>query len=183
MLNGCSPSIPNCPLLSTIITKETTIGTNKKLLCPSWLGPVFSKKDDVGQIRTDAPEGTRFLVLRDNHSATTPRLLLSSTCTSMKSCQAAVYIFQDCGLNMQAGETGSFKPHFQPASSPPPPTLSLYLKTSRKTLTLHTSLPSSMRQVARSKFSCVAKYASPSMRAISFCLFDRAKSRVVTFRS
>jgi hypothetical protein len=61
--------------------------------------------------------------------------------------------------------------------------LSLYLKTSRKTLTLHTSLPSSMRQVARSKFSCVAKYASPSMRAISFCLFDRAKSRVVTFRS
>jgi hypothetical protein len=27
---------------------------------------------DVGQIRTDAPEGTRFLVLRDNHSATTP---------------------------------------------------------------------------------------------------------------
>ena len=31
------------------------------------------KKDDVGQIRTDAPEGTRFLVLRDNHSATTPR--------------------------------------------------------------------------------------------------------------
>jgi hypothetical protein len=30
------------------------------------------KKIDVGQIRTDAPEGTRFLVLRDNHSATTP---------------------------------------------------------------------------------------------------------------
>ena len=27
----------------------------------------------MGQIRTDAPEGTRFLVLRDNHSATTPR--------------------------------------------------------------------------------------------------------------
>jgi hypothetical protein len=30
------------------------------------------KKDDVGRIRTYAPEGTRFLVLRDNHSATTP---------------------------------------------------------------------------------------------------------------
>ena len=32
------------------------------------------KKDDldVGLIRTDAPEGIRFLVLRDNHSATTP---------------------------------------------------------------------------------------------------------------
>ena len=30
------------------------------------------QKYDVGQIRTDAPEGTRFLVLRDNHSATTP---------------------------------------------------------------------------------------------------------------
>ena len=29
--------------------------------------------DDAGQIRTDAPEGTRFLVLRDNHSATTPK--------------------------------------------------------------------------------------------------------------
>ena len=28
--------------------------------------------DDAGLIRTDAPEGTRFLVLRDNHSATTP---------------------------------------------------------------------------------------------------------------
>jgi hypothetical protein len=26
---------------------------------------------DVGQIRTDAPKGTRFQVLRDNHSATT----------------------------------------------------------------------------------------------------------------
>jgi hypothetical protein len=31
-----------------------------------------SKKYDVGRIRTYAPEGTRFLVLRDNHSATTP---------------------------------------------------------------------------------------------------------------
>ena len=30
------------------------------------------KTTDVGLIRTDAPEGTRFLVLRDNHSATTP---------------------------------------------------------------------------------------------------------------
>ena len=30
------------------------------------------KKSDVGRIRTYAPEGTRFLVLRDNHSATTP---------------------------------------------------------------------------------------------------------------
>jgi hypothetical protein len=30
------------------------------------------QKDDVGRIRTYAPEGTRFLVLRDNHSATTP---------------------------------------------------------------------------------------------------------------
>jgi hypothetical protein len=30
------------------------------------------QKDDVGRIRTCAPEGTRFLVLRDNHSATTP---------------------------------------------------------------------------------------------------------------
>ena len=29
-------------------------------------------KNDIGQIRTDAPEGTRFLVLRDNHSATMP---------------------------------------------------------------------------------------------------------------
>jgi hypothetical protein len=27
----------------------------------------MGKKIDVGQIRTDAPEGTRFLVLRDNH--------------------------------------------------------------------------------------------------------------------
>ena len=35
----------------------------------------MSKKDDVGQIRTDAPEGTRFLVLRDNHSATTPEII------------------------------------------------------------------------------------------------------------
>ena len=34
--------------------------------------PLLEQKDDVGQIRTDAPEGTRFLVLRDNHSATTP---------------------------------------------------------------------------------------------------------------
>src|SRR5687768_6885344 len=32
----------------------------------------FLQKIDVGQIRTDALEGTRFLVLRDNHSATTP---------------------------------------------------------------------------------------------------------------
>jgi hypothetical protein len=30
------------------------------------------QKTDIGQIRTDAPEGTRFLVLRDNHSATMP---------------------------------------------------------------------------------------------------------------
>jgi hypothetical protein len=30
------------------------------------------QKVDIGQIRTDAPEGTRFLVLRDNHSATMP---------------------------------------------------------------------------------------------------------------
>jgi hypothetical protein len=32
----------------------------------------IAKKYDVGRIRTYAPEGTRFLVLRDNHSATTP---------------------------------------------------------------------------------------------------------------
>jgi hypothetical protein len=30
------------------------------------------KKNDVGRIRTCAPEGTSFLGLRDNHSATTP---------------------------------------------------------------------------------------------------------------
>jgi hypothetical protein len=30
------------------------------------------QKDDVGRIRTCAPEGTSFLGLRDNHSATTP---------------------------------------------------------------------------------------------------------------
>ena len=30
------------------------------------------QRRDVGRIRTYAPEGTRFLVLRDNHSATTP---------------------------------------------------------------------------------------------------------------
>ncbi|KAK2025912.1 hypothetical protein LX32DRAFT_40365 [Colletotrichum zoysiae] len=29
-------------------------------------------KDDVGLIRTDAPEGSRFRVYRVNHSATTP---------------------------------------------------------------------------------------------------------------
>ncbi|KAF2013457.1 hypothetical protein BU24DRAFT_424471 [Aaosphaeria arxii CBS 175.79] len=42
---------------------------------PTASPPNNSKKKelDVGQIRTDAPEGTRFLVLRDNHSATTPR--------------------------------------------------------------------------------------------------------------
>ena len=33
-----------------------------------------NKKNDVGRIRTYAPEGTRFLVLRDNHSATTPEI-------------------------------------------------------------------------------------------------------------
>ncbi len=33
------------------------------------------QKDDVGRIRTYAPEGTRFLVLRDNHSATTPMVV------------------------------------------------------------------------------------------------------------
>jgi hypothetical protein len=32
------------------------------------LSSATAKKIDVGQIRTDAPEGTRFLVLRDNHS-------------------------------------------------------------------------------------------------------------------
>ncbi|KAF2651006.1 hypothetical protein K491DRAFT_110764 [Lophiostoma macrostomum CBS 122681] len=35
------------------------------------------KNTDVGQIRTDAPKGTRFQVLRDNHSATTPSSILS----------------------------------------------------------------------------------------------------------
>jgi hypothetical protein len=34
------------------------------------------KEIDVGRIRTYAPEGTRFLVLRDNHSATTPEIWL-----------------------------------------------------------------------------------------------------------
>ena|SRR5690242_16668577 len=37
--------------------------------------PGDGKKDDVGRIRTYAPEGTRFLVLRDNHSATTPMVV------------------------------------------------------------------------------------------------------------
>jgi hypothetical protein len=38
----------------------------------STLDKFSDKKHDIGQIRTDAPEGTRFLVLRDNHSATMP---------------------------------------------------------------------------------------------------------------
>jgi hypothetical protein len=34
----------------------------------------------VGQIRTDAPKGTRFQVLRDNHSATTPPMCFLTLC-------------------------------------------------------------------------------------------------------
>ena len=32
----------------------------------------LNAKNDVGRIRTYAPEGNRFQVCRDNHSATTP---------------------------------------------------------------------------------------------------------------
>ena len=47
------------------VNLNTSINTNTPRI-------LLEQKDDVGQIRTDAPEGTRFLVLRDNHSATTP---------------------------------------------------------------------------------------------------------------
>ncbi|KAF2866998.1 hypothetical protein BDV95DRAFT_583346 [Massariosphaeria phaeospora] len=46
----------------------TTTATKKRQKKETALG--------VGQIRTDDPEGTRFQVLRVDHSTTTPRLLL-----------------------------------------------------------------------------------------------------------
>src|SRR5690242_2874797 len=50
-------------------------GGKKKegLIDARWLSK-REQKCDVGRIRTYAPEGTRFLVLRDNHSATTPKI-------------------------------------------------------------------------------------------------------------
>ena len=52
-----------------------------------------AKKDDVGRIRTYAPEGTRFLVLRDNHSATTPKVASwLMLVTSMKVWLERIYI-------------------------------------------------------------------------------------------
>ncbi|KAF1933286.1 uncharacterized protein M421DRAFT_415630 [Didymella exigua CBS 183.55] len=59
------------PRASHTRTTPTTSTTTTPLPC---LGRLIRQKFDVGRIRTYAPEGTRFLVLRDNHSATTPKV-------------------------------------------------------------------------------------------------------------
>jgi hypothetical protein len=54
--------------------KDTTPRAAKKSQSIRRLLRKSKKIRDVGRIRTYAPEGTRFLVLRDNHSATTPEV-------------------------------------------------------------------------------------------------------------
>lgn len=54
-------------LVARVLESGTVLSAKKQPL----QGPE-KKKDDADQIRTGAPEGTRFLVLRDNHSATAP---------------------------------------------------------------------------------------------------------------
>ena len=70
MHNGL-PSVERCRYSEDLRpdTKNETTAYNENRYSPK------NVLIDVGQIRTDAPEGTRFLVLRDNHSATTPVLV------------------------------------------------------------------------------------------------------------
>ena len=63
---------------------------------------------DVGQIRTDAPEGTRFLVLRDNHSATTPLYAVTADWL-MVNWQIYLFINQYC-MKTDEVERGSAMP-------------------------------------------------------------------------
>ena len=67
-----SPYSNAAPLTNSIRSKKKAFHCLDRY---AKVGKGTAKKDDVGRIRTYAPEGTRFLVLRDNHSATTPMVV------------------------------------------------------------------------------------------------------------
>ncbi|KAK7181209.1 uncharacterized protein CC84DRAFT_64935 [Paraphaeosphaeria sporulosa] len=61
---------------------------------------------DVGQIRTDDPKGTRFQVLRDNHSATTPSLCYRTLSSSANTYIHAPRLRDDSVCGCQSGVEG-----------------------------------------------------------------------------